>query len=169
MDGLRLLRSRLWPGRNRHVLYWLTSDLAISARPDRDAWPEIAAARVRAALSLLDGDDEGGDCAELGLAHRVLPVPEGSAPSLAELWALTSWVLERTQDDGPVLIYCREGRGRSAMLACAVLMRLGYSPADAYLHLMRVRPEAVLSAAQTDALEHFARLLGPFSDIPNRA
>jgi protein-tyrosine phosphatase len=92
-----------------------------------------------------------------GLRYLRLPLDEGSAPDIDQLRLVTSWILERISGDGPVLIHCREGRGRSAMVACATLVRLGIPVFDAYQTLRRARPDVALNDAQEEALRLFAR------------
>ena len=87
------------------------------------------------------------------------PIADGAAPSINELFEITGWVTALILGEGPVLVFCREGRGRSAMVAVACLMRLGLPLPGAYSILMRSRPTALITAKQMQALEAFSRSL----------
>jgi protein-tyrosine phosphatase len=154
------LAKLLRRNQTRHRLYWLTSDLAISRAPADGHLPIIHEAGVR---SILDLRAETEDCQPIahaaGLGYLRLPVKEGDAPKAEELKVLTDWIEQRITTDGPVLVHCREGRGRSAMVACAALVQLGLPLFEAYQALRRARPDVVLNALQDEALRQFAQNL----------
>ncbi len=141
----------------RDRLYWVTSDLAISAAPADGDWPAVQAAGLRAVVDLRDeAPDNASTVSAQGLRYLRLPVVEGDAPSPEELASVVDWVMERIAAAEPVLVHCREGKGRSALVACAFLVRLGLPPFEAYQALRRVRPEAAFSQSQDEALRLFA-------------
>ena len=59
-------------------------------------------------------------------------------------------------EDRRVFIHCQSGVGRSVCVACAVLLRMGFSLSDAYEAVHRKRPEAVISDKQVEALRRYA-------------
>jgi protein-tyrosine phosphatase len=93
------------------------------------------------------------------LTYRWLPVIDGQAPPVSQLFEVSAW-LGGQLGSGGVLISCREGRGRSALLACATLMQLGYSVWGAYQVVRRGQPNMVLSDDQMRALEGLSSLRG---------
>ena len=143
--------------RKRHQLYWLTSDIAVSREPRLEDWSEIHAAGVRAVVDLRS---ETEDNAAVVQSHALLylraPIDEGAAPTPQQLSLVTDWILTRIAEGGPVLVHCREGRGRSPLVACAALVRLGIPPFEAYQALRRARPEVALSDEQEETLRRFA-------------
>jgi hypothetical protein len=155
----RLLRGIL-PSANSQPfpLAWITSDIAVSAAPGRSDWPSIEAAGLRAVLDLR------AEIERLVPAHRLifrhLPIEEGGAPGVEVLQDAAGWVVTQIGEAGPVLVHCREGRGRSPMVACAALIVLGYSAADAYDLLRRGQPLVAMSESQVAAIEAFAALKG---------
>jgi protein-tyrosine phosphatase len=151
--GLRRFRRG-----GREPIFWLTSDLAIGPAPQAGDWTRIRVAGFRVTLDLLQ-EDEKGLTPDQGLEERRFPIREGYAPTAAELAEIGRWVAERIQTDGPVLVYCREGRGRSALVACAALLQLGFGLREAYQLLLRARPEAQLSEVQASRLEELALAL----------
>jgi len=135
-------------------LHWITTDIAVAAAPGRADWPAIEAQGVRAVLDLRAEVDQVAP--KLGLAFRHLPIVEGGAPAVEVLQEAATWVVSRIHDTGPVLIHCREGRGRSPMVACSALIALGYSAADAYDLLRRGQPGVAMSESQVAAIEALA-------------
>jgi protein tyrosine phosphatase (PTP) superfamily phosphohydrolase (DUF442 family) len=166
---MTLLRRLFRPRPTPISISWLTGELAIAAAPKDHDWPAIQKAGIRAVLDLRDEvEDNAALVAGMhGLRYLRLPVVEYAAPSDAELRLATQWVIERLNVSEPVLIHCREGRGRSALVACAVLVSLGMPLKDAYQALMKARPQASLSASQENCLQRFANAaVGPEDEAP---
>ena len=140
----------------KYRLYWLTTDLAISREPRPGDFVEIEAASIKAIVDLREQTGEVLPASSYQYIH--LPVEEGASPGAAELALLVDWIVERIRNrQGPVLIHCREGRGRSALVACATVVALGFPLAEAYHMLRRVRKDAALGSSQLEALRAFAQ------------
>jgi protein-tyrosine phosphatase len=153
--ALRLFRAT----KNSTPLYWLTYHLAIAPQPWRHEWQAIQEAGVRCVLDLRSQtQDDIQAIQDLAMTFRHAPIVDGEAPELATLLDITDWVLDQQGTQGPVLVHCREGRGRSAMVGCAVLIRMGVLLAEAYRAVRNARGESVsLSDEQVEALELFAK------------
>lgn len=108
-------------------------------------------------------------CAELPTNDRMdrapferlgLPTLDRCPPTDEEIHRAVEWVAARhTVETGrAVLIHCAFGRGRSAMLAGAALVRLGLASDadDAIARMLRARPVRV-KGAQRAALERYVR------------
>jgi protein-tyrosine phosphatase len=80
-------------------------------------------------------------------AYRCLPILNRHAPNDAELAALLS---ELRNHEAPIYLHCGAGRGRSAMVAAALLMLRDQAQdvAEAEAMLKRARPGVHLHAAQ---------------------
>ncbi len=148
-------------GRSREAGYtrrwhWVTADLVIGEAPSPEDWPAIVAAGVRAVLEVRseDGDDPAL-LQRLGLEYRRVDVDEGEAPPPDELDAVARWAVER-MSKGPLLVHCREGRGRSPLVAIAALAHSGFAVSAAYQVVRGARPEMELSDEQVRALKAFA-------------
>ena len=136
------------------VIAWVTSDLAVGPAPRQTAWHLIRQAGIRGVLDLrAEAPDSEEAVAAAGLEYQHLPVEDLSVPAAGELEAVVAWVIERITTGGPVLIHCREGRGRSPFVAAAVLVRLGLPLPEAYRLLQRACPDLMLSDEQVAVLE----------------
>lgn len=97
--------------------------------------------------------------ADPGPETLAVPVLDGCAPTGAQFRAAVAFVASRRAAGRGVLIHCAQGHGRSAVVAAAVLCRLGLAAdADAALAAVRAaRPRARPSRAQREALVRFLR------------
>jgi atypical dual specificity phosphatase len=155
MLNLRSVLDRIRP--SRHQLYWLTDDIAISREPAPGDIAPMQRAGVRCVVDMrLEAEDRRELFDKQGLRYLRVPIAEGAAPTVDHLRLITDWIVERLQNEGPVLVHCREGRGRSALVACATLVKRGAPLFDAYQALRRARPETVLNDEQAEALKSFA-------------
>jgi protein-tyrosine phosphatase len=150
-----------WRRPHAPKVYFLTDDIAIGPQP---AAASLRSVREMGFVGVIDLREETPDTGTLTRAQRLnymrAPITEGAAPTLDELYEVTGWITAHILEQGPVLVYCREGRGRSAMVAVASLVRLGLPLTEANNMLMRARPTAVISGRQMNALEAFAGSLG---------
>jgi len=141
-------------------VYLLTDDIAIGPQPMAS---DLAAIRGQGFCGVVDlryeAPDMGAQVRAVALDYMRAPIVEGAAPTIDELYEVTGWVTAHVLADGPVFVYCREGRGRSATVAVASLVKLGLPLPEANAILMRARPTAMISSRQMNALEAFANSL----------
>jgi hypothetical protein len=90
------------------------------------------------------------------LRYVCVPTLDTSVPSDAELASLLDAM---AREEGPIFVHCAMGRGRSATIAAALLLRRGIatSAQDAVQRLAQVRRGVRLHAVQQAALERLAR------------
>lgn len=124
-------------------LYWIPGPwrgrLAISARPRGGEWLEDEVRGWRAAgidivVSLLEPEEEaqlqllgeGGIASEHGIQYISLPIPDRAAPRSAKPVISLLTVFGEALDQGKhVAVHCRQGIGRSGLIAVSLLMRAG--------------------------------------------
>ena len=152
-----------WPGK-----------LALAARPRGGDWleDEIAAwrgAEVDAVLSLLTPDEEK----DLGLtreaeevkAHGMkflsLPIPDYQVPtSETELSAILKTLDTELNAGKNALVHCRQGIGRTGLVAACLLISNGMGPAVALKKLSAARGISVPETEeQRNWIEHYAAVL----------
>ena len=136
--------------------------LAILARPRGDDWldDEVAGWQregVRAVVSLLTPDEEAelglagerGACADRGIEFRSLPVPDRGLPASRKAVAELAAELARKLNAGETVgVHCRQGIGRSAVLAVAVLNALGIGPEKGIRQVAAARGRPVPETAE---------------------
>ena len=147
-----------WLAKKRPLdLVWLTDDLALGSAPLASQWEAMFAAGVGAVLEIRSEEQDDVVMLEArGVAYRRADVPDFGAPTPDELHDLVLWAIERMQGRQRVLVHCRMGQGRSAMVACATLVALGFPLSVAYSMLRAARPNVALSPKQVTVLESFA-------------
>ena len=58
-----------------------------------------------------------------GITHRQFLVPDVTVPDAAVLTDAVAWIEDQIADDRTVLVHCAKGRGRSATVLAAYLMK----------------------------------------------
>ncbi len=91
--------------------------------------------------------------------HRY-PLEEYEAPEIVELSQMSSEVASLVAQGEVVYIHCRAGVQRAPLVACAVLMQMGWSLADAYRMVSARRAATAMSGDQLSVLREFANWLG---------
>lgn len=88
--------------------------------------------------------------------YLCLPLLDGGAPSVNQLRVAMDW-LRQSHQNGPVLVHCAQGYGRSACVVLCYLMRMELvSTLDDGLRLLRsVRPGVSINREQRMRLEEF--------------
>ena len=156
-------------------LYWIDGpwpgQLAIASRPRCGEWlaDEMLAWRragISHVVSLLSSEEERDlnltkevrEAESQGMTFTSFPIadrriPTSGSPIRSLMERLTSELLSGEK----VVIHCRQGVGRSGLLAAAILIGRGFSPGTATDQLSHIRGVAVLETAeQREWLDRFA-------------
>jgi protein-tyrosine phosphatase len=155
-------------------LYWLDETwpgkLALAARPRGGDWlsDEVAAwkwAGVDAVLSLLEPQEERDlelraerdEVRSQGLEFLSLPIPDRQVPkSEAELTGMLERVHRALAGGRNVLVHCRQGVGRTGIVAACILVRKGMSPGAALDKISAARGVSVPETdEQRDWIDHY--------------
>jgi protein-tyrosine phosphatase len=159
----------------RKELYWVDGPwrgkLAMAARPRGGDWlPDDLANWKRAGidtlLSLLTPDeerdldlrDEAAEARTQGMEFASFPIPDRQTPKSEAKWTEILEKVTRTLSEGKnVVVHCRQGIGRSGLLAACLLVRRGISPGAAVELVSAARGAAVPETAeQRDWIDHYA-------------
>lgn len=149
-----------WPG-----------TLVMTARPRGGDWlqDEVAdwkKAGIHAVVSLLtrdeehdlDLDNEADQVRRQGLAFSSFPIPDRQVPqSESRVRELVEDVNRSLLSGRKVLIHCRQGVGRSGLIAACLLVRNGMSPGAAVESISSTRGVAVPETSEQRAwIERYA-------------
>jgi len=151
----QLLTSR---GRRLPDMSWITPTLSVSGALKPKHITHLADMEIGAIVDLRsEAKDDEKLLSQYGIHFLHLVVRDHKAPSQAQLIKGTRWVLTQLETRKRVLIHCREGVGRSAVLACCVLMFQGKSLEHAMALLKAKRWGIHPRKDQRESLQHFAR------------
>ena len=156
-------------------LYWLDGawpgKLAVGPRPRGGDWlkDDIAGwkrAGIDAVLSLLTPDeerdldlaDEARQVRAQGMHFTSFPIPDRQVPrSEAKLAEILGRVAHALSNGKNVLVHCRQGIGRSGLVAASLLVKKGISPGAAIESVSAARGMPVPETAeQRDWIDHYA-------------
>jgi protein-tyrosine phosphatase len=142
-------------------LSWITNNLAIggSFRPVM-----VGSLREMSIRRVVDLRAERCDDRELLERHGIqllhLPTPDLAPIDRSAMSRGADWVCDGLERGEGVLVHCEHGIGRSASLACCVLMQRGFDLPEALSLLVRTRPGVAPTAAQLEALLFWAAARG---------
>ncbi len=122
----------------------LDGEVAGSARPgSAEALAALHAAGVRVVVNVGERPLPAAAVAGAGLRVTELPVPDFTAPTLAQLETATT-VIEQALGSGlPVAVCCGAGLGRTGTVLAAVLVRRGRPATEAIADVRARRPGSV--------------------------
>jgi hypothetical protein len=84
---------------------------------------------------------------------------EGVRASSQILLLGTGAITEINRADGPALVYCSDGAGRSPLVVAAKMAREEEAPYDIYDALSNARPGFMLNEMQDKALTYFTEVV----------
>ncbi len=156
----RLARALHIPLPDQLNLSWITDQLAVGGR----IHPQDVKALARLGVThVVDTRAEYVDdrqaLARVGIELLHLPTPDTQPLSREQLLEGARWVNERIQRGGRVLVHCEHGVGRSALLACAVLVYGGMHARDALALVQQRRWQAAPNHKQVERLREFESLV----------
>lgn len=109
----------------------------------------------------LDLQDEAVVSREAGLEFQAFPIPDyGVPPSRTGMADLVSRLEKALESGKNVGVHCRQGIGRSSMVAASLLVAAGETANEAFLHIERARGRPV-----PDTVEQREWVLGMAPEI----
>ncbi len=134
---------------------WLADDIAHWKRADIDAVLSLLTPEEEQDLDLRD---EAGEVRRQGMEFTSFPIADRQVPGSEAKWAEVLEKVARTLSTGKnVLVHCRQGIGRSGLVAACLLVKKGMSPGAAVESVSAVRGMAVPETTeQRDWIDHYA-------------
>lgn len=116
--------------------------LLVGPALDRSGYAELAAEGVTHVLDLREeASDDPEQMRSLGLTWRQVPIVDRAAPTRAQLDEINAW-LDQAEEQPVVYVHCEGGLGRSPTIAMALLMRRGFTRAEAHRFMLTARSVA---------------------------
>jgi len=173
LEYIHILKFRLQTQGLRTVLRWLysvgvaritgrlslrysqvTPHLFVGPQYGRPGKSALQRAGINATVCLREefNDEEHG----LTLTdYCYLPVPDNTAPTLAQLDEGVAFIQRIIKAGGKVYVHCGSGSGRSPSLAAAYLIAEGYSLDEAVAKIKQARPFIRLLPVQLERLREY--------------
>ena len=135
IDGMK--SGRLCTAARPRAGDWLEDEIALWSRSGVD---HVVSLLERDEIEDLDLGDEAAACMRAGLSFSSYPIPDRGLPySPEEVTRLVEALSGDLAAGRGVLIHCRAGIGRSSMIAAAVCVFAGATPAEAFQRISAAR------------------------------
>jgi len=135
---------------------WITDHLAVGGRIRPQDIKALAGVGI---TDVVDTRAEHRDDAQALAKEHIdllyLPAPDTYPFTIEQMMQGAQWVQQRMEQGGRVLIHCEHGVGRSALLACAVLVYGGMHAQDALQLVQQKRWQAAPNHSQVVRLREF--------------
>ncbi len=108
-------------------------------------WPAVSAHNIDTVIDLEGGLDDGVPTTPGGCLYIYFPIYDDNLPNLARLQAVASLGAELIRGGHRVLCHCSMGFNRSALMAGAIMNRLGMPGRQIVDQLRQRRPGALFN------------------------
>lgn len=154
--------------------YLLEGRLAGSAYPGYGerlgaALGQLQSQGIRAILSLTEETPEPAMLREFGFQHLHVPVPDFTAPSIAQIERAVEFLREHTASGSQALVHCTAGMGRTGTVLACYLVREGSTARAAIDQVRRLRPGSVETPEQERLVFDYARHLQETASRPSES
>jgi atypical dual specificity phosphatase len=124
-----------------------------------DDLPILYSAGIRAVVSLVNLPSDAAVFDSAGFVYLSLPIPDGGAPTMAQMSVFVRFVDEYRQAKRPVVVHCQAGIGRTGTMLAAYFIAHGDSVETAVHRVREVQPGAIESVQQMEFLHELEQLL----------
>jgi len=139
---------------------WVTKNIALGTEFQEYEIPYLVNSGFGAVLDLrAEACTEARKLRGFGLVYKRIPVMDNCAPSLNQYLEGIVFLDSNINNGDKVYVHCKEGRGRSATMVIAYLIKSGMAPIDAYQLVKERREEANPTLIQVYSLKQFERVI----------
>ncbi len=164
---IRALRYVTFLGSPGPDISWITDRLGVSGILRPRHFPRLAEMDIRAIADLREeGSDDPEALSDHGIRFLHLPVTDHFAPSMEQLVRGARWV-QHGMGTSRVIVHCKEGVGRSVILACCTLMMDGLDMSQALNLVKSKRWGVALNTLQLDSVREFEQWVLGGSRMPS--
>jgi len=135
---------------------WITDHLAVGGRIRPQDIKALAGVGITHVVDTrAEHRDDAQALAKEHIELLYLPTPDTRPFTIEQMMQGAQWVQQRMEQGGRVLIHCEHGVGRSALLACAVLVYGSMHARDALQLVQQKRWQAAPNHSQVVRLREF--------------
>jgi len=134
----------------------ITSQIYLGGAISKEEWHQLRRKGVSVKVSLQREQRDEIDDADCLLR---IPVADLTPPTLDQIIMSVSLIESAVKVGKKVLIHCKEGIGRSAVIAAAYLVKSGMSVSRALRLLRKARPQVGPNWSQIQVLKDYARIV----------
>jgi len=135
---------------------WITDHLVVGGRIRPQDIKALAGVGITHVVDTrAEHRDDAQALAKEHIELLYLPTPDTRPFTIEQMMQGAQWVQQRMEQGGRVLIHCEHGVGRSALLACAVLVYGGMHARDALQLVQQKRWQAAPNHSQVVRLREF--------------
>lgn len=127
------------------------------ARPLDDELAALRDAGITTLVSLTIVPTDPDTTKRFGIEVVHIPVADFTPPAREQIDRFVTLVADTKTRGGATVVHCAGGKGRTGTMAAAYLVACGHAPATAIERVRALRPGAIETDAQEQAVRDYAR------------
>lgn len=139
---------------------WINKNIAVGTEVFEADIPILLSKGFGAVLDMrAEASHNPNKLKSLGIVYKRIPVIDMQVPTIDQMLEGVYFLDDCMANGLKVYVHCKYGRGRSAVMVIAYLIKGGMTPIDAYQLVKERRPEADPTLMQIYGLKQFERVI----------